>query len=45
MVWWVDVPDSDQGDFGRQRAVDIFSFMKPDQLDPWIKVKLWAPFY
>ena len=23
--WWVDVSDSDWGDFRRQRAVDIFS--------------------
>ena len=26
MVGWVDVPDSDRGDFRCQRAVDIFSF-------------------
>ena len=24
MVWWLDVPDTDQGDFRRQRAVDIY---------------------
>ena len=23
MVRWVDVPDNDRGDFGRQRVVDI----------------------
>ena len=26
MVGWADVPDSDRGDFRRQRAVDISSF-------------------
>ena len=26
MVGWVDIPDSDRGDFRRQRAVDISSF-------------------
>ena len=26
MVGWTDVPDSDRGDFRRQRAVDVSSF-------------------
>ena len=26
MVGWADVPDSDQGDFRRRRAVDISSY-------------------
>ena len=27
MVGWMDVPDSDRGDFRRQHAVDISSFV------------------
>ena len=27
MVWWVDVPDSDWGDFWRRCAVDISSLI------------------
>ena len=27
MVRWVDVPDSDRGDFGRRCVIDISSFL------------------
>ena len=27
MVGWADVPDSDQGDFRRRRAADIYSLL------------------
>ena len=38
MVGWVDVPDSDWGDFKRQRAIDISSYMYMNFIDEYIQL-------
>ena len=42
MVRWVDVPDSDRGDFRLQRAVDISSWVYDPAADPHIKLLIRA---
>ena len=42
MVGWADVPDSDWGDFGRRRAVDISNLtLIPAWISIYIHYTLW----